>query len=731
MDRDIPAQAVSIPPNEEENTDMLYDNISLSSNYQTVIEETGTASPDLNKRVTSSISPAEERTAESEAAQATKLLFPDNFKPIKRSKSIASSLKANDGYGIGNRYRVSYWATDVWFYDFLALSTSYSCFVGIITTLSIHRDQPVPGWPFGITINALVSVLSTIMGSALLVPVSSTLGQAKWSWIGKERRKLADIAIYDEAKQGPLGLAGAVVEQGTPQTTAVALENRPVENSSAALTATYWWAEGLRTESGPPRIKDDMVMAINRGLFFDGNFRYPFSMSAIRPRPQCQTGNCSFGVFESLAICSECQDLTHLLEVQVSEDGGACESHVTDDILYENVQGSCARWSLLNGYCSDWLDGSSTMLMNTSASRSPIMLRPGLSILNLTTVAPCWLDRGVLYKAENRYKVCDKGYRSSKWRAQAQECTLKWCVHQYEPSMANGILQENILSTTNVGKYSPGRMYDFSPPNSNVSYEVDPDTYYRLFATAGADESFMNISTGPKRGKLSVHRDANQLISSYLQQELEGFTALNDSYTVRGQPEKSNVRRLYKALGGTYYSSYNNDTTTGKFDMNPLFESMAISMTSSLRRSGSDRGTTDDSWDIPTVYHDITTAPSRLVPVLHVSWGWIPLPATLELATLLLLCYMVWWKSQRSVPVWKSSTLPLLLVGSEMHDAVGDSIPRHLVDMEEFAKALSIEPHIAMGRVPRLVKNELEDGWASNGAQGRKGKENFSVLSFD
>ncbi|KAK8017806.1 hypothetical protein PG993_014132 [Apiospora rasikravindrae] len=616
--------------------------------------------------------------------------------------------------------------------------------------LSIHRGQPIPEWPFDITINALVSVLSTIMGSTLLVPVSSAVGQAKWSWIGKERRQLADIAIYDEASRGPWGSVVLLANKGLrdpvafgavimilalsvapllQQTTAVVLEDRPVENSFATLPALYWWAEGLRTESGPPRIKDDMVMAINRGLFFDGNFGDPFAMSALRPRPQCQTGNCSFGVFESLAVCSECQDLTKYLKVQISENGHECGSHVTDEILYENVTGSCASWTLPNGYSSDWLDGSSTMLMNTSASRTPILLKPGLSMLNLTAVAPCWQDRGSLSDAATRYTACSMGYTSSKWRAQAQECSLKWCVHKYESSMTNGILQENILSTTDVGEYGPGFMYDFRPPNSSVSYQVDP-TIYRLMDSIEEDKSFRNISTGLERGRLSVNRDATQLISAYLKQELEGFTAMNESFTVRGQPAKSNVRRLYKANQGAHYNTYNNAQVTGKFDMSPLFESMAFSMTSSLRRGYGGPGT-DDSWDIPTVYHSVTTAPTRLVPLLHLSWGWIALPAALELATLLLLCYMVWWKSQRSLPVWKPSTLPLLLVGSEMHDAVGDTIPRHLVDMEEFAKAVSIEPDIAIGRAQPPASDEVEDGWVSPETRRRKGRENISVLSFD
>ncbi|KAK6855613.1 hypothetical protein PG995_007764 [Apiospora arundinis] len=539
------------------------------------------------------------------------------------------------------------------------------------------------------------------MGSSLLVPVSSTIGQSKWSWIGKRRRKLEDIAAYDEASRGPWGSLVLLLKKGPrepvsfgavitilalsippflQQTTAVVLEDRQADMANATLHGLNWWAEGLRTESGTRRVKDDMVMASNRGLFFDGNSSDPFLTGALRPRPQCPTGNCSFTAFESLAVCSECADISQFLTMHNSSSADECKSNTqkygnysADYWSFGKVGEGCARWSLPNGYSSDWLDSGSHVLMSTSSSRSPLLLRPGLSILNLTAVSPCWYFQPDAPSSRfGKFQACLREHEEAK--TQAQECNLHWVYVQ------------------------------FLPPNSSIFYLVFP-------GMAGID-----------LGRNIIYPDME------VGSELEGFTGVDDGYTTRGQIGKTYVRRLYMVNPGRYKRDYN----ARNFDMSPMFETMALSMTTALRtpRTQLDRADydvtkdgfepNDDSWDLPTVWQSIETRPIRLVPVLRVRWAWVSLPAALEILTLLLLCYMVRCDSQRRLPIWKSSTLPLILLGSEMHDAVGDNIPRHIVDMEMLAKGVSVEPDIGMGRaLQQPDQDTLEDGWASDVAGSR------------
>ncbi|KAK3996006.1 hypothetical protein QBC44DRAFT_365981 [Cladorrhinum sp. PSN332] len=59
----------------------------------------------------------------------------------------------------------------------------------------------------GITLNAIVSVLSTISKSSLIFSVSAAIGQFKRDWYETESRRLYDLEIFDEASRGPLGAA--------------------------------------------------------------------------------------------------------------------------------------------------------------------------------------------------------------------------------------------------------------------------------------------------------------------------------------------------------------------------------------------------------------------------------------------------------------------------------------------------------------------------------------------
>lgn len=299
------------------------------------------------------------------------------------------------------------------------------------------------------------------------------------------------------------------------QTTVVVLDKRPVDNATATLFGLSWWAEGLLTESDHPRVKDDMVMSINRGLFFEGNVSDPFSISALRPRPQCQTGNYSFGVFESLAICSECVDVTQFLTMDNSSTGLECgEGNTTD---YRHHQ-DCARWSLPNGHSSGWVNFDSGMLLNTNASTELIVPKPGLSILNLTALAPCWNRTYTQLNDDYRYKACVGEYGPGNTRqpkVQAQECTLQWCVNQYESEMTNGVLEESVKSTILSGEYRPGFMYEFSPQNSSVSYWIDLHASKITWPVRDFDK----IQTGWIRGKFSVHRQATELVTTYLKSE--------------------------------------------------------------------------------------------------------------------------------------------------------------------------------------------------------------------
>ncbi|EMD88195.1 hypothetical protein COCC4DRAFT_33543 [Bipolaris maydis ATCC 48331] len=74
----------------------------------------------------------------------------------------------------------------------------------IITLLILYRDEPLRHWTASFSLATTIAALSQVTQSALLVSVSSCIGQLKWSYLRNERSTL-DISRFEEASRGPRG----------------------------------------------------------------------------------------------------------------------------------------------------------------------------------------------------------------------------------------------------------------------------------------------------------------------------------------------------------------------------------------------------------------------------------------------------------------------------------------------------------------------------------------------
>jgi hypothetical protein len=74
----------------------------------------------------------------------------------------------------------------------------------IITLLILYRDKPLKNWTADFRLATTIAALSQVAQSALLVSISSCIGQLKWSYLRKECSTL-DISRFEEASRGPQG----------------------------------------------------------------------------------------------------------------------------------------------------------------------------------------------------------------------------------------------------------------------------------------------------------------------------------------------------------------------------------------------------------------------------------------------------------------------------------------------------------------------------------------------
>ena len=96
-----------------------------------------------------------------------------------------------------------FWGSS-WTLEILSCVTSLGFLIAIIVVLWRYDGRPMPDWPHDITLNALVSVLSTVMKAAMAFVVSESLAQLKWSWF-RGGNKLSDLTLLDAGSRGALG----------------------------------------------------------------------------------------------------------------------------------------------------------------------------------------------------------------------------------------------------------------------------------------------------------------------------------------------------------------------------------------------------------------------------------------------------------------------------------------------------------------------------------------------
>lgn len=92
-----------------------------------------------------------------------------------------------------------------WFWETLSIVVAIVALAAMVITLVLHRDRPLPNWPFAITINALVAVFSAILKACLVMPIAECISQLKWLWFQKPR-PLNQIDQWDLASRGRSGI---------------------------------------------------------------------------------------------------------------------------------------------------------------------------------------------------------------------------------------------------------------------------------------------------------------------------------------------------------------------------------------------------------------------------------------------------------------------------------------------------------------------------------------------
>ncbi|PCG97135.1 Protein of unknown function DUF3176 [Penicillium occitanis (nom. inval.)] len=98
------------------------------------------------------------------------------------------------------------WSAIPWKLEILSWIGSLCFFIAIIVVLNVLKGRPLPDLQYGITPNAILTLLATFGQALLIAPVGSALGQMKWLQ-ALEKRPMNNFETLDKASRGPLGSA--------------------------------------------------------------------------------------------------------------------------------------------------------------------------------------------------------------------------------------------------------------------------------------------------------------------------------------------------------------------------------------------------------------------------------------------------------------------------------------------------------------------------------------------
>lgn len=215
-----------------------------------------------------------------------------------------------------------------WAWETLACAIAVIMVMAVVVTIYTHADHPLPQWPYGITINGLLSIYSIVLRACIAYAIASCISQLQWTWFSANARPLYDAILYDNAGRGPWGsfvwiwnhhirqplttigailmLVSLAIDPVIQQLVVPVDCVWPVPEINVTLPRTSYLGLVSTPSLITPAQNMQLGNAVTRGI----------SSSGSDIIAQCPTGNCTFAdTFGTLGYCSSCEDITEQLSL--------------------------------------------------------------------------------------------------------------------------------------------------------------------------------------------------------------------------------------------------------------------------------------------------------------------------------------------------------------------------------------------------------------------------------
>lgn len=559
----------------------------------------------------------------------------------------------------------TWFSGDGWTLELLAAICSIACFVAIVAVLEAYDGRESPSLSFGITLNAIISILSTTAKSSIMYGIGAAIGQAKWDWFNDEARyhNLRDLEHIDEASRGPLGSfrmfftptrwsiasVGAIVTLLMLAVDPFVQQILIYQQEPNAVASPSAWTEQVLAPTIFSNNSDPLYFgAINSALWSDD--------VSYKREAHCPTGNCTYPPFQSMGLCVTTQEVP--LD-QISFGGMACNTTYADTATGKVVFGNLTytlttaldyigRPTLCSAYFwgdnttyleldipwdSEWsmpLDSTGPMEIELGGEQAILGIRsPLLALGRISMSSP------TLVGNESMSLQFDR----------AEQVVISFCGGDYNTTVSQG------TTSTSVGNMSSPTGFSYSDSTTVLGENA-------TCWTSGSEQSSFpdaEIKQGihgryiASTSPLSFCTDNwgwGDDISSRLTGNSYFGVQYKSTHQAPGTRQPSNDSLWYL----TNSTGINNEDVQQQIQSRSLHNittSITASLNALFRKYSSDRATGS--------YIEYQT-------VVRVQWPWLTLPVVVEILGFVFLL-LIALRSQGSRNPWKGSILAALFHG--------------------------------------------------------------------
>ncbi|RWA11777.1 hypothetical protein EKO27_g3339 [Xylaria grammica] len=212
-----------------------------------------------------------------------------------------------------------------WRLEVASCLVAFISLLATIVTLFPHANNPLPQWPFHVSINTLLSIYTVVFKATLISVLSVCVAQLQWTWFSVAR-PLSDLLGYDEASRDAWGalkwlLNYRLREPLTAFAAFLMILSLAIDPFIQQLVVIRDCETPLREANATILPKTGSIEnneTFNQWVIgtLESSYTNP---SRVSSSLVCPTGNCTFPTqYSTLAYCSSCIDVSNKVSVHVT-----------------------------------------------------------------------------------------------------------------------------------------------------------------------------------------------------------------------------------------------------------------------------------------------------------------------------------------------------------------------------------------------------------------------------